>query len=183
MVYLTKKSLMLMCACLAMCAALLLATPALAGGGAPGPGEKDKKEKSDAPARRQNIYQAGFEVAPPAHPYADHIEENNDATPDGVDFRLLAVPAIDEGYLIGYYFISVRLVVANGNSPWPAREAAHALRDGIIRRTHASSLVESTGDDHLSAPVTEAVILQVADEILGEGYCNDVIFFSIDRQI
>lgn len=161
---------------LALSATLSMA--AAAGGG----GEKKKKGKGEEEKVSQ-IFVANFELPPEEQVYDRFIEPLAEGTAEGVDFRLLALPGVRDGELLGYYFTTIRLVVARDKNVWQARGKSHYLRDAVIRASHTTELVMEADGRSLDADKAEQAILQAVSEILGEGVVEDVIFVSIEDQI
>ncbi len=101
------------------------------------------------------------------------VDDPGVAGPRVVDIPTLSLPSFAEGELSGYFFVDVRLIVAEGVDAWKIRDKAHIIRDALIRIGHRRSV----GDANHPARIDT----EKAREILRDGLSEIVPLSEIER--
>jgi len=133
------------------------------------------KDKGDKGA--SNRVQAHFEVKNDFQGEPD-VDLPDDGT--GVDIDKLVVPVFQDGLLVNYMFVSVRLQVKSGVDVWSVRERKHYLRDALIRAAHRQSLVSAEDWRSINREKAARVWMASANETLHDDSIEDVVFISAD---
>lgn len=158
---------------LILCAALAVwAYPSRAAGG----GEGDAVE-----AGPSNRVKANFTLKsdmPNVDVMAAIIE---DESPNTVSVPLVAMPAVRDGKLADYVFVSVRLTLAEGRDSWAVHEQSHWIRDAIVRASHRVSVI-APDDLSLDEARARAMIQEAVADVLGPGAVTSVSFATLNPQ-
>lgn len=151
----------------AACAALLPAAALAEGGGGHG----------GAPAGPTNRIVANFtmpsDLVEEEEEQEVAVDETGVAGPRVVDIPTLSLPAFVDGELSGYFFVDVRLLVAEGVDAWKIRDKAHIIRDALIRIGHRKSVADDAQPSRID--------MEKAREILRDGLSEIVPLSEIER--
>ncbi len=157
--------------CAALISALLGAAAQAGGGGGGGGGDK-------AAAGPTNLIKANFTIesdTPNSNLEAALLIEDD---PKAVSVPLVALPVSLDGQLSHYVFVSMRLMVADGQDPWRARERSHWVRDAIVRAAHRSDVVDAEGV--LDEDRARAMVLEAVADVLSADALADVKFTQVN---
>ncbi|WP_022698025.1 hypothetical protein [Euryhalocaulis caribicus] len=134
-------------------------------------------EKSGKSEAHGNRYQAGFTLESPEEE-AEPPEDNG----RGVEIPTLVVPVFEDGRLLNYVFVSVRLQVADGVDPWKVRGRTHYVRDAMIRAAHKQSLGADGNGRALDREKAAKVWMATANETLGGESITGIHFLTVDSR-
>lgn len=95
-----------------------------------------------------------------------------------MDVMNLIVPVVREGRLVNYVFINARIQLAAGVDIWKARDKGHFLRDALLKAVHRQSIIDPTRDDAINTPAAQALIANVARQVLGANSVRSVEIMS-----
>jgi len=96
----------------------------------------------------------------------DGHTDYEEAGPRAVDIPTVVLPAFIDDELLGYLFIDVRVIVAEGKDPWDVREQAHRIRDAMIRAGHRQSIADETNPRRIDADRAREVLSQGIIDVL-----------------
>lgn len=86
----------------------------------------------------------------------------------GMEVPSVPAPVFGDGKLYNYFFLNVRIEIAEGQDLVRTRERVHFVRDALIRALHKTSVAKPTTLDVLQEDVALAVIRAAAEEALGK---------------
>lgn len=108
-----------------------------------------------------------------------HEKKDEAESARAVDVLNLVVPVIREGRLVNYVFVNARIMLSPRTDVWQARDKGHFLRDALLKAVHRQSIADSTRDDAINAPVAQALIADVARQVLGANAVRSVEILSV----
>jgi hypothetical protein len=95
-----------------------------------------------------------------------------------MDVMNLIVPVVREGRLVNYCFINARVHLAPGADIWRTRDKGHFLRDALLKAVHRQSIADPVRDDAINTPAAQALIGNVARQVLGASSVRSVEIMS-----
>lgn len=115
--------------------------------------------------------------APPAA--AQPSEKNGEKSAEGesaraMDVLNLIVPVVRNGRLVNYLFVNARIQLSPNVDAFRTREKGHFLRDALLKAVHRRSVASADRDDQIDPAAAQAVILEVARQILGANAVRSV---------
>lgn len=156
----------------------LFSSPAFAGGG-----EEKGKGKDKAAGPPSNIIQADFELKSILSGNDADLTDWSEESPRAVDLLLVPMPAFHGRRLDAYFFVSIRLTVADGINIWDVRGKSHYLRDAVIRAAHTTSIGDPNDAERIEIETAQAVITAAAADVLGPDVIVDIAFTAIDTRV
>jgi hypothetical protein len=91
-----------------------------------------------------------------------------DASARAIELSSIPAPVFSNGKLQNYFFVTVRVVVANGENVVKLRERSHFVRDAFVRRLHAASVGAPGRSDEINEKALLGAIEAAAKQVLGE---------------
>jgi hypothetical protein len=88
-----------------------------------------------------------------------HVDESL-VGPRVVDIPTLTLPSFADGELRGYFFVSARLVAAEGVDAWKIRDKAHLIRDALIRAGHRRSIADPERPGRVDMELARSILLE-----------------------
>lgn len=85
-----------------------------------------------------------------------------------IEIASVPAPVFADGKLLNYFFVTVRVVVADGQNVVKLRERSHFVRDALVRRLHETSVAKAETFDQVDEPTLKAVVAAAAKQALGE---------------
>jgi len=85
-----------------------------------------------------------------------------------IEIASVPAPVFADGKLLNYFFVTVHVVVADGQSVVKLRERAHFVRDALVRRLHETSIASPATFDQVDEKTLKAVVAAAARQALGE---------------
>lgn len=158
-----------------LAAALALSAHALAAEGGGGHGastgptnriEANFTMPSDLPDAEQEELQA--------------IDDAGVAGPRVVDIPTLSLPAFVDDRLYGYFFVNVRVIVAEGVDAWEVREKAHIIRDAMIRVGHDRSVADQGQPARLDVERARLVLQAGLERVVPAGQIEKLEILTVD---
>ena len=137
--------------------------------------EGKKKDKGAS-----NRIKAEWTVKNDVIPETSTKDKDPDQYQHAVDIPVVVAPISNQGHLVNYAFLNIRVVLNNGVDVWKMRAKSHFMRDAIIRAAHSSPFVkfgEKTEVDKAQAiaRIRAAILPWVSAEQL-----DHIEFLSID---
>jgi len=94
------------------------------------------------------------------------IKELNTAR--GMEVQSVPAPVFGDGRLYNYFFLNVRIVIADGQNLVRMRERVHFVRDALVRALHKTSVADPADMDTLNEELALQIVQAAAEEALGE---------------
>jgi hypothetical protein len=148
----------------------MLATPALGASGG---------QESAGPSNR---IRASFTLQSDAEaPPAEGLGDPGVAGPRVVDIPVVTLPAFNEDEeLLGYFFVSVRLIVAEGVDAWRIRDKAHVVRDALIRAGHRRAIADSSNPADIDVARARVILREAVGEVVPPAQIERLEILNID---
>jgi hypothetical protein len=154
-----------------LCAVTLAASAEAAGGGG--------GHASEGPSNRvvaNFTLQNDVETAP-----TEGLGDPGVAGPRVVDIPVVTLPAFTEDEeLRGYFFVSVRLIVAEGVDAWRIREKAHIVRDAMIRAGHRHAIASSARTSDIDIEHARAILREAVGEVVPPAQIERLEILNVD---
>lgn len=99
---------------------------------------------------------------------APPTKSSSDDGSRAIEVASVPAPVFADGKLLNYFFITVHVVVADGQSVVKLRERAHFVRDALVRGLHATSIASAATFDQVDEATLKAVVAAAAKQALGE---------------
>ncbi len=105
-----------------------------------------------------------------------------EAGPRAVDVPTLAVPVFEDGRLLNYLFVSVRLQMADGVDVWKLRDRVHYLRDAMLREAHAVSVGRTDDPTRIDEDKAREVLRRGVARVTDPDQIVQIEFLSVDSK-
>lgn len=111
----------------------------------------------------------GFAFATPTErPTAREKQLKELDTARGMEVASVPAPVFGDGKLYNYFFLNVRIEIAEGQNLVRMRERVQFVRDALVRGLHKTSVAKPSSMDVLDEEAALAVVRAAAEEALGK---------------
>ena len=107
--------------------------------------------------------------------------ENGEAGPRAIVIPTLSMPAFVDGQLSAYFFVNVRVIVAEGSDPWAVREKTHYIRDAMVRAGHRRSIADPEAPTRIDAELAREILNEALSELVDMRDIERIEFTNVDR--
>lgn len=157
---------------LAIVLALIVAAPGWAAGGG---GEA---------AGPTNRFQANFtmpsDLAVAEEEHQEALDDAGVAGPRVVDIPTLSLPSFVDDELKGYFFVTARVVVAEGVDAWKVRDKTHFIRDAMIRVGHAQSIADPARPTRVDVERARSILMEGLVRVVPANQIEKLEITSVD---